>query len=656
MIKMHYIFLVLCLLPTILFAEQTDSTKTEKEESHFIPDSLLSKPLEIHGRLSAHGASPSYVINKRDLQTIVYREFSDIMYNKLPVYPLSLGNFGHFNSISYMGLMPYDIDFNYNGRSVLDKNFLTLNPNQISHEGFENIEIFEGSDAVIMSPTGANLLINSQEIIHNTKNPFTRLWFSQAGFGTLASDGIYSVNFRPNWNFTFGYKGQTSQGQFENDDLSHWNIRLKLRWNPSDRTSISFSDNFTNHKLGISGGINENTSLDGAGTLYLYSPIYANKHLTEFSERNYRHDFNLNLTSVLDDDSTSTISSGIYFSDVLWRYEAPSLERIDTTSSELQEYRIDNVGAFSKYSFKYLDYMKLNLGGDISYVSIPQSYAWEKFSNMEYSVFGLANIFLTEKLTLSGGVRQAYIYENLNISFGSKLKYDFDSLSNVFLDFSYTEQTPSPAQGLSLNKSDITSFVAAYNFHSDAFFLNTKASYRVIAFPIYSEAIYREENIVSSTSFNGDNKTILSANLNSGFSFSPNIAGDIDKWSFSAGVNYNNDDSKYKTIPEYYIKLSTNYDFTIGRSKLFSGVNITFIPPFSGMRFIPQQRVYAFLDNPSKSTFKFNGIDAFVILKLGSAYVKLAMENLMGQNYYYVPYYPALQRNFNLSFAWTFLE
>ncbi len=657
--NMRLILFLICLLSlqTSLNAEEIDSADNSKNEVVVIPDSLLSIPLGIHGKISQHGVSPSYSINKKDLQTILYREMSDILYNKLPVYPLSLGNFGHFNSFSYFGLMPNNIDYNYNGRSVLDKNFLSLNPNQISHEGFENIEIFEGSDAVIMSPIGANLLVNSQEIIHNAKKPFTRLWFSQAGFGSLASDGIYSVNFRPNWNFYFGYKGQNAQGQFENDDYSHWNIRLKLRWNPSNRTSISFSDNFTNHKLGISGGMNEKTSIDGAGNLYLYSPIYANKHLLEFTERNYRHDLNLNVTSVLDKDSTSILSSGLYFSDVLWRFEAPANERIDTNAKEILEYRLDNFGAFTKYSFRYLDYIQLNLGGDLSYNRVPKSYAWDKYNNMEYSVFGLANIFLSEKLTLSGGLRQAYIYENLNISFGSKLKYNFDdSLSNAFVDFSYTEQTPSPAQNISLEKSDITSLVAAYNLYLKSFYLSAKTSYRIIASPIYSNAVYRDSNIVSSVSFNGENKNVLSANLSTGISFKPNIAGDIDKLSFSTSINYNKDDSQYQITPEYFIRLSTNYDFTIGRSKLFSGVNLTFIPPFTGARFIPQQRVFAIMDSPVESKFKFNGVDVFVILRLGSAYVKLAMENVMGQNYYYVPYYPALQRNFNLSFAWTFLE
>ncbi len=655
--NMRILYLLLILFPISVFAEDVDSTQTKKEEIIIIPDSLLSTPLSIHGRLSQHGVIPSYIINKKDLQTILYREFSDIIYNQIPVYPLSLGNYGHFNSFSYLGLMPNNVDYNYNGRSVLDKNFLSLNPNQISHEGIENIEIYEGSDAVIMSSNGSNLLINSQEIIHNTENPYTRLWFSQAGFGTLSSDGTYSVNFKPNWNFTFGYKGQTSRGQFENDDISLWNIRLNLRWNPSDRTSISLSDNFSNHKIGVNGGMNENTSVDGAGTLFLYSPIYASEHLSEFLERNYRHDLNLNMTSILDKDSTSIFSGGVYFSDVLWRFEAPMDERIDTNSREIQEYRLDNVGAYSKYSFKYLDYIKLNLGGDISYSSIPESDAWQKFNNMEYSVFGLANIFLSDKLTLSGGLRQAYIYENINLSFGSKLKYDFDdSLSSAFIDFSYTEQSPSLAQGLSLDKSDITSFLAAYSLYSESFFLSTKASYRIINSPIYSRALWRNENIYSSESFNGENKNILSANLTTGISFSPDIMGDVDKLSFSTSLNYNKDDSDYKTIPDFLIKISTKYNFTIGRSKLFSGVNLTFIPPFTGLRFIPQQRVYAFLNTPTETSFKFNGIDIFVILKLGTAYVKIAMDNVMGQNYYYVPYYPAFQRNFNLSFAWTFLE
>ncbi len=650
------IYILFLAMHCLSLADDADTNDVDKDIVPVIPDSLLSIPLTIHGKISTFGVSPSYTINKKDLQTVLYRDMSDIFYDKLPVTSLSLGNFGQFNSFSYLGLMPNNIDYSNNGRSIIDKNFLSLNPSQLPHEDFENLEILEGSDAVLLSPNGSNLLVNSQEIIHNTKSPYTRLWFSQAGFGHLASDGIYSLNFKPNWNFTFGYKGQTAQGQYNNDDFSHWNIRLRLRWNPSDRTSISLTDNFTNHKLGISGGMNELTSLDAAGDVFLYSPIYSNQQLTAFTERNYRHDITLNVTSVLNNDSTSFISSGLYFSDILWRFEAPSSERIDTNSNEIQEYRIDQLGGFTKYSFQYHDFIKLNIGSDFSYHSVPESYAWQKYNSMEYSTYGLANIFLSPRLTLSGGLRQAYLYDNLNISFGTKIKYDFSTSSNVFFDFSYTEQSPSLSQGINLSKSDISSFLAAYSYATDNYYVSAKASYRIFTSPIYSNALYRNETIYSSESFNGSDKNVFSASLSSGVSFIPYIMGDKDKLGFRTSLLYNKDNSDYKTLPGYSIKLGTTYDFIIGRSKLFSGVNVVFIPPFTGMRFIPQQRVYAFLNNPTETSFKFNGVDLFVILKLGTAYVKLAMENILGQDYYYVPYYPALQRNFNLSFSWTFLE
>jgi hypothetical protein len=642
-----------------LQSQVTDTTmhKNSKETIEVaIPDSLLSIPLDLHGKLQNFGSVPSYLLNKKDLQTIVYRDFSDILYSKLPVYKLSLGNFGIFNSIYYLGLMPNNIDFSHNGRSILDKNFLSLNPSQISHEDFENLEFIEGFEAVVLSPLGSNVLINTQEKIFNTKNPYTRLWFSQAGFGHLASDGIYSANFAPNWNFTFGYKGQTAQGQFDNDYFSFWNVRLRLRWNPSNKTSISLNDNFTNHKSGISGGMNEKTSIDGSGNIYLYSPIYANQNLNEALERNYRHNVDLNLTSDLSDDSTSILNAGLYFSNILWRFEAPKEERIDTNSKEINEFRINQFGIFSKYAFRYLDFVQLNIGGELSYHNIPASDAWDSYKNAEYSVFGLANLFISDDIQLSGGLRQAYLLNNLNVSFGSKLLYNINDYSNSFIDFSYTEQSPSPAQGLDLNKADITSFLFAYNYRIPAYFIETKLAFRVFNSPIISKAVYREETIISAYSFNGDNKNIISGSLSTGINMLPDFMGDSDLLTLLMVLNYDKDNSNYKTVPEYQVKLGAKYDFTIGRSKLFSGINISFLPLFTGLRYIPQKRVYAILDTPTETKFKFNGIDAYVILKLGSAYVKLAMDNIMGQEYYYVPYYPALQRNFNLSFAWTFLD
>ena len=135
-----------------------------------------------------------------------------------------------------------------------EANFGTFNMDMFSTEFMESVEILVGSDAVIFSNNSSGALINLQEIRYNASTPYTKLWINQAGTSMISSDGVFSQNILPNFNFTVGIRAISSDGDFTNQWVDSWNLRGILRWNLSPKTNISLTENFYNHAAGTNGG------------------------------------------------------------------------------------------------------------------------------------------------------------------------------------------------------------------------------------------------------------------------------------------------------------------------------------------------------------------------------------------------------------------
>ena len=155
-----------------------------------IPSSI---PLTGHGSLSISSDIEKIKLNKRDLAFINYVSMPEIIYDQLPVYPLSLGGHGLFNHFSVFGGMPSGINFKYNGRDLSYLETGLFNPVQIPVEFLENIAFLTGSDAVIFGNNSSGALINIQEIRYNTAVPYTRMWLSQSAEDLFSVDGIFSL-------------------------------------------------------------------------------------------------------------------------------------------------------------------------------------------------------------------------------------------------------------------------------------------------------------------------------------------------------------------------------------------------------------------------------------------------------------------------------
>ena len=629
-----------------------DSTEIDKpvEVIDTIPP---TNPLQSHGSMFILPEKFRNSITKQDIQFVNYATFADIFKRKIKAYPLFLGSYGQFNSFSMFGGMPQNLSVSFNGRPVGDFAFSNLNLSQISPEFMESAEILTGTDAITFSNDASGALINIQEVQYNTKYPYTKFWLSEANFDFISSDGVFSQNFAKNWNFTFGFRNMSSVGRYENSWVESWNVRALLRWNPSDRTSISLVEYFTNQGFATTGGI-ENTGDDYCDDLLAF-PIYS-----QVKERVFRHDLTLTLSSILDADSSQAIHSSIYFSNSEWERRR-SLDMIFNQSDSSLYYGNTSiyVGANARYENNLLDFTKFTLGGELRYISLEATDYLESFSGISAAAFSQLKIFLSNDFVLTGGLRLKAQHEKYAASLGGKIDY---SLSDDILltgDISYSERFPSPSEGLSLDNEKNLLGLFKFEWQNNENQLSLTAFGRHVLSPVMAKPIYNENGtIINTESYNGDSRFVVGSILEAETTILEALLINSDRIVISgwANIQFNiSDDSTSKRFPIFYGGMETYYELEIGRSLARLGFSFELLSSFKGEYFFPITRAY--IPYNYEKGFSTNGAKVFAIARLGSnAYVKLSFENPLSQCYYYVPIYPMDEMNFKLSVSWSFMD
>jgi hypothetical protein len=656
--------------PILKDSLKNDSTKIIPKDT--IPPNV---PLFRHGSIFVLPGMNYKTIRKEDIQFQNYNSFFDIIKLNTPSYPLALDGIGTSRQLSFFGSQPRDVSIQFNNRPIKDLEYGSLNPEQLPTEFMEEAEVLVGSDAVIFSDNSSGALINIQEIRYNTKEPYTKLWYSQAGYDFISADGTYSQNWIKNWNFTFGFRTMSATGRYSNSWLGSWNVRGIVRWNPSDLTSISLVENFTNHGIGTNGGVNLSTSQN------IYDNIAANVIYNNLNERVFRHDLTLSMTSLLSKDSLAAVSGTLFFSHSLWDNYVRVIYVNPADTVNIISHISSYFGATVKYEQKFFNYFKLRVGGEAEYDRLEKTYYFDSLNQLSASAYAQGQLTPVENLNLSGGMRLSTFAGKIAVATGAKAvlalfkpyeKNEVDSLSHftegglmgfnepgrypleLIGDLSVSERFPTPAEGLKLNKERNFLAIAELRYLSSqssggGYKLSLGAFERNTNSPILTQ-IVTVDSTSSYQCYNATSRNVIGAYLNFETRLFKNV--DISLWlqAYSSRTNGALD----KRFPDFIGGISGYYEIIAGESVMRLCTSIGVIGPLSGEQYLPIGRNYLPVNTQSNLT-PIN-LDVFAEAKLGVAYVKITYENILSQGYYFFPYYPQLDRNFRLSISWPFLN
>lgn len=610
----------------------------------------LYEPLKSFGSISNSNIINSFdKISKKDLLWMDYSSLFEVLKEKLPVQPLSLGNYGQFNSFRIFGGYPKDLSTSFNTRMMNDIEYGSYNLTQFSPEYLESIEILTGSDAAIIGANSSGALLNIQQIKYNTSVPYTKMWFYKSANNMIGADGVFSQNIAPNLNMTFGFKSQGENGPYKNQWVEAWQLRGFLRWNISKLTNISISENFNNHSIGTNGGIHQDSSSN------IFDPLGQDIKLyyDNLDERVYRHDLTASFLTLSDSMGTTSLSTNIYYSGAEWNRRLPAnVFGITSDTIIINRYYSNFYGFNANYEQQLTNDMTLKIGGEFNYLNQEKSFYSTEYKGINSGIFGLLLFKLFDKFNLSGGIRLTNTNGIVNISLGSKLEYTDRKSYSYFADLSISPRTPTIAEGLGLKSEKNTLLILGIKRETDNSTNKLSLYSRLTASPILNGYILDSitNQILNVNSFNG------STRFSSGISWITQFDMS-EKLKFNGRMNvdyYSNSKNLDFSAPNIYLFASPYYSIKVNKSEVRLGLELEVIYRKNWDQFVPQKRVYVeVLNNPQ---FFFNGFNIFAHGKFGQTYVKLSFNNLLNTGYYTTAYYPDLGRYFKLDVSWAFTD
>lgn len=596
-------------------------------------DSIVyTKPNEYHGLLLKDTIN---TIGKRDIQRINYSSIYDILNTRNELFGMSLGINGHHNNFLSYGSLNPNISLGFNGRQLSNNYNGYYNPENFSPEFFERIEFLNGSDATILSSIPANTLLNFQEIIYNTKTPFTRLWYAQEGGSFISADGIFSQNFSEGWNFTFGFKKMDDRLAFDNMSTDYWNLRFILRYNIDSTSSLSLSDNFINNKTITSGGSNPNNSLD------IYNAINSTPFYSRIELRKYRHDLNLTYSNKM---NFFNLTNTVYFTNDENIRSLPQFSESDTlgntNNTELQYgNRVNLDFVFNDIEFK--------TGSNINYFESNGTNFFKTYKGLMWNLFSRAKLKFTKGSSLSGGVNYGNDGFRDFLGFGERFELIFGT--NLF----YMDHSLITKNGL-IN-SDVTNettnlFISGLHI-ADIF--KVEAYYRIVKSAIFN----RLNTDFTTEQYNLGNYQAIGGSVSYKSEIYTSLIDKTDEVTFNAQtrinlINGNDEISEY--YPLFTINVGLNYKLMVNQSELNLGFRAGVLDSKSAPRYIPISN--SFILNDNNVGIQTTGLNLYSIMKLGNAFVKIEWENLLDANYYNVAFYPERGQIVKLSVAWSFFD
>lgn len=626
-----------------------DSTSTQAPDSS---NEAGGSAVPIYSVSSFHGSILSDTsvvwksISKYDIQPWYYTSLADLFDVLLPSFPLSLGYHGQPHSWRVLGGGMRDNSVLFNGRALADVGLGVTNTAMYSPEDLERVQILIGSAAVVLADQSSGMAVNIQEQVHDTKGPYSRLWYADGANNYYASDGVLSQNVVPNVNVTVGFKRQAGDGRFDNQWLDAWNLRARVRWIPRPLTTVSLTENFTNHGTGSNGGVYV------AGSTDINDEVTAGVRLPDVNERVFRHDLTLSVSSASDSSLRSLIQASAYLSHATSEISR-SLSMVNSVdSSTLVKGVSVRAGATGKWEQVLGSGLRSTLGGDLEVNRNDATQYSDQLRALRAAAFAYYGYAPSETSSIHGGVRFQTRGSRSTLSAGVSVRQKLGNEYSAYVDLSRSARLPSAAEGLVQNAEQSVLGIVQIMWHRD------RQNFEMMGFARQTRNAFVARAVIDTTGrlFTGTDvqavplQQTLGAQVQSSLSLMQGVWIDV----FGQSAVTSRSDSTVRLLPSLYGMVVARYTKSYGSSELTAGVVSRFHSEFSGESFVPMN--WMMVEATDSQSTASSGIDLFASAKLGNAWIKLRFQNVLSNTFTTVSTFPFPVRNFSLSVAWSFFD
>lgn len=566
-------------------------------------------------------------LTKSDFPFSHYFSLFEPLRTSIPAYPLSLGSPGHLRTFGYAGADPRALAVSFNGRPLSGAEGGIYDPEFYSPEFVERGEVLRGAAAAVYGDASALLGLNLLQPRFNVAGSYLRLAFSQGGGNTTNADLSYSRNVAERTNLTVGVRRVSSEGIFDNQGVSFWGVRGALTVRPVDGLTLSFTEMFTDMSRGLNGGLTAAAGIDDL------NPDVVNDTL---SETHLRHDMTLaaqwypsmpegGITDSIDLSALARVDGALYFT------HADRGLRVGDDRAEIagvkSRYRDDVIGT------RAAAYIPLG----------PLAFHWNLAGELtdgkagKIHLGGMAEIPLGERVRLFGGGAVSEIQEVTTLSlFGEGRANPVDSLDLRLTFRTFSDNAPAGIPN-----------TGSYTVERSRLLLEAEGTWRQGEAALTFGGFMRR---VAAVQAGREDYTITGANV-SGRILIAFLVLEPELLLTAAPEG----DKRFPLLQgggNLYAPLRLFQGNLIAQV----GASLEYRTPFAGSEYDEVRELWLYPSDPAREETLFPVLDLYARGRIGSAYLKLTMSNLLDVEYYSVYRYPVWGRTFQLGITWTMID
>lgn len=536
----------------------------------------------------------------------------------------------------------------------------------------QSIEFIIPTRSFLLSRNNNENAVIFNESQRYSTSPYSRLKYIEAPYDNLFFDGLFNVNFTHKNNFEFGITKHNALGRFINSEKDLWAGKLKLTHYFSNKVNLGLTYRYSKSLVRFNEGINLNNPLLSPGSS-IDEILYDNQKALVVNDDAY-HKWTFNTWDLIGliqpNDKMQTLINAYYIQSLREfrdnEHKADSLRIFDDHLSKV-------VGISVKENLRLL-FNKTELSFNFENISIESP---NYFSNLSENRF---NAYIFNQFDFSKNIIPSYYLKvtglnnlkNSLISFGADIYFKINEslsftsgYSNFKKIFTYDEKF---FYHFNLNSdySDISIIYGDLKFSTKEFLIGSEIYYKQIKNNSTQTDFYSIEQ----------NNSILNFLPTRQKNFGGKINLEIAIWKVFNKltilyndnlVDFSNQQFHKINSPRYQIKFEVFYkDLLFKKSlNLMAGFRFYGFSSFNGRIFSPSK--LTFVDIRTRNDTLFNAASIkipsnFLVDLIISGRVKEAanvyfsIENLFNRKFFYMPYYPANDRQFRFGLTWEFYD
>jgi hypothetical protein len=672
--------------------DSTGSALKGVSDSLAVSDSASLPPPDtlnpIYNKALSGAGDFSSILTTQEIKKLDYRYTGDFISYIHGGYLFDLGHIGQPNEASVYGLGFNNISFMTDGISRTNRLKNSYDLNLIQSQYVDSIEVFSLPRGFLYSSFNNPVTVNINTVDKIANVPNTKIRFFQGPDDEGYIGAAFSAYLMNRLAASIDVTTYGAEDRFINSESVNWNVATKLHYMPSNKLNIIGSYNYNETTTNLFGSID----VDSMRTLYsavvledeIFNPLSSivqygieNNHSLRY-QKITAHNIAVKFLGKFNDLNTDLSLYYQFNNDEFRQNEYGRVENVNRIFND-NRFKLFGVSLRSDYKVSIFNLQLLSVYETTQFKS-PLVGAHKKRNT--FTIGGIASAELLDGLIVPSVFAKSLNYNGNHFAgFGVDAELNPSNEIAIYAGASYiekplniiTETAVNPDNTIlalydpmfypDIEKNKIDLFEVGAKLKTEmltgkvSFYQNNTKGLEPILFlndnfekqneaSFYREKDYQAQGIAASVSFN-ISKILLTANFNWNSKYKSEKTA-LPEFSLLGGV--------------YYVDslFNDNLDLKTGFNIKLLGKRNSFIYDFERSRQIFYQyknsnNSYSLIHDEVLGTDY--QIDFFLAGTIqGAATVYFVWENLLGENYFQVAYYPQRARGIRLGVTWTLFD